>query len=726
MELLDNRVSCVGEGVSTRYRFSGFELDPVEVRLSRDGAPLEVQPKVFEALTLFVTSGGRLVSKEELHAHLWPDTFVTEESLTQVVSKLRLALGDEPRNPRFVQTVLKRGYRFLPEVEAIEAGLTVEAAAGDESGSLTPAEVPSETSLEPPRPPVSRWRRHGGAALAGACVVAALAAWKLLAPHPGSARFDHARAARVRLTATAERESMPVFAPDGRSYAFVANRRGEGQLDLYAAVLDGGRAIRLTESPEEDFAPQYAPDGSRILFTRGDADKHTDLWTVAPLGGGEQLVVADAEAGVWSPNGHDVAFVRPLEGGGAALVRRRLDGGEERILHRSKSWLATPAWSPDGTRIAFNEGHQVFVISAEGGAPQAIEAAAVYLRSLAWEPSGTDLVVAGSWPREWGGIWRLPLDGGPREPLVAGGSVFDPAISRDGRRLLFTEESKTGQVWRVNADGGMPQLLPLPVTVECFDVSSDGQHVAFTDLAPSPGGGQLGWFDLATSAVRPLGGGLCPAIAPDGARLAFFGGVGQRGLWLLDLATGTRRRVVEDRGPEGLIEESLARRPAWSPDGSRLAFRALGTEEGDGLRIVEVESGRERMLARGSFETPAWSPDGRSIAACLHRDGSFLPAIVDAESGAVRLLSGSCPFREGPIWEADSRHLRLLSGERSRPTLVGLSSDGQSPATEIPLQHTDDPAFWGIFVVRRGGPDAWVYLLERYESDLYLLAAREP
>ena len=712
--------------MSARYRFSGFELDPVEARLTRDGAPLELQPKVFEALTLLVTSGGRLVSKEELPAHLWPDTFVTEESLTQVVSKLRLALGDEPRNPRFVQTVLKRGYRFLPSVETIEGAPAVAATPGDPRGEAPASAPPVERVIEPPPPGAVRApRRWLGPALAGGCVVAALAGWKLLAPQTARARFDPANADRVRLTATAERESMPAFAPDDRSYVFVANRRGEGQLDLYTAVLDGGRAVRLTESPQEDFAPQYAPDGSRILFTRGDADKHTDLWTVAPLGGGEQLVVADAEAGVWSPDGHDVAFVRPLEGGGAALVRCRLDGGEERILHRSKSWLATPAWSPDGKRIAFNEGHQVFVVSAEGGTPQAIGAAAVYLRSLAWETSGTELIVAGSWPREWGGIWRLPVDGGPREPLVAGGSVFDPAISRDSRRLLFTEESKTGQVWRVKGDGGKPQLLPLPVTVECFDVSADGKHLAFTDLAPSPGGGQLGWFELESGAVRPLGDGLCPAIAPSGTRLAFFGGVGQRGLWVLDLATGARRRVIEDRGPEGLIEESLARRPAWSPDGARLAFRALGTEEGDGLRIVEVDSGRERLLARGSFEVPAWSPDGRSIAACLHRDGSFLPAIVDAASGAVRLLSGSCPFREGPIWEADSRRLRLLSGERSRPTLVGLSSDGQPPAAEIPLQHPDDPAFWGIFVVRRGGPDAWIYLLERYESDLYLLTSRE-
>lgn len=713
--------------MSARYRFSGFELDPVEARLTRDGAPLELQPKVFEALTLLVTSGGRLVSKEELHAHLWPDTFVTEESLTQVMSKLRLALGDEPRNPRFVQTVLKRGYRFLPSVETIEAAPAVAATPGDPRGEAT-ASAPLVERVIEPRPPgaVRVPRRWLGPALAGGCVVAALAGWKLLAPQPAGARFDPARADRVRLTATAERESMPGFAPDDRSYVFVANRRGEGQLDLYAAVLDGGRAIRLTESPEEDFAPQYAPNGSRILFTRGDADKRTDLWTVAPLGGSEQLVVPDAEAGVWSPDGREVAFLRPLAGGGTLLVRRSLDGGDEQVLHRSRGWLATPAWSPDGAEIAFNEGHRVFVVSAAGGEARAVGEAALYLRSLAWEASGEALVIAGSWSREWGGIWRLPLDGGSREPLVSGDGVFDPALSHDGRRLIFTEESKTRQVWRVDADGGRSQLLPLPVTVECFDVSSDGSHLAFTDLTPRPGGGQLGWFDVASGAVRPLGGGLCPAIAPDDSRLAFFGGAAQRGLWVLDLATGTRRRVVEDRGPEGLIEESLARRPAWSPDGARLAFRALGTEEGDGLRIVEVESGRQRLLAPGSFEAPAWSPDGRSIAACLHRDGSFWPAVVDAASGAVRLLSGSCPFREGPIWEADSRRLRLLSGERSRPTLVGLSSDGQPPAAEIPLQHPDDPAFWGIFVVRRGGPDAWIYLLERYESDLYLLTSREP
>src|ERR1044072_9178062 len=108
----------------TVYRLSEFTFDPVEARLLRGDREIELQPKVRAALHLFLQRPGQLLSKEEILDLLWPDAHVGEEVLTQTIWKLRRALGDDPREPRFIPTVLKGGYRLLapPEV-APEAAL---------------------------------------------------------------------------------------------------------------------------------------------------------------------------------------------------------------------------------------------------------------------------------------------------------------------------------------------------------------------------------------------------------------------------------------------------------------------------------------------------------------------------------------------------------------------------------------------------------------------------
>ncbi|NUO54298.1 MAG: hypothetical protein HOV80_36095 [Polyangiaceae bacterium] len=100
-------------GMADRYKFGAFELDAGEERLLRDGKEIELQPKLREALALFCRRSGQLLTREDLMEALWPDVVVNEEALTQLVKKLRRALDDDAKEPRYLQTVLKRGYRFV-------------------------------------------------------------------------------------------------------------------------------------------------------------------------------------------------------------------------------------------------------------------------------------------------------------------------------------------------------------------------------------------------------------------------------------------------------------------------------------------------------------------------------------------------------------------------------------------------------------------------------------
>jgi DNA-binding winged helix-turn-helix (wHTH) protein/tetratricopeptide (TPR) repeat protein len=100
------------------YRFGPFTLDAVSFRLYRAGAVIALSPKILDLLLYLVSRPSTLVTKEELFRALWPDVIVTDNALTQAVSELRQALGDDPASPVYVQTVARRGYRFVAPVEA--------------------------------------------------------------------------------------------------------------------------------------------------------------------------------------------------------------------------------------------------------------------------------------------------------------------------------------------------------------------------------------------------------------------------------------------------------------------------------------------------------------------------------------------------------------------------------------------------------------------------------
>src|SRR5262245_44564365 len=101
------------------YRFAGFTLDTDQRVLMREGKCLPLAPKVFETLLILVENQGRVLTRNELMNRLWPDTFVEEANLTFNIQQLRKSLGDDARNPVYIETIPRRGYRFVANVEAV-------------------------------------------------------------------------------------------------------------------------------------------------------------------------------------------------------------------------------------------------------------------------------------------------------------------------------------------------------------------------------------------------------------------------------------------------------------------------------------------------------------------------------------------------------------------------------------------------------------------------------
>ena len=103
-------------GPSVVYRFGPFEFDQAGCRLYRDNAPVDLPPRLLDLLAQLVARPGDLLTKNELIAQVWPGVFVTDNSLTRAVSELRRSLGDVAEEPQYIQTVARRGYRFVAQV----------------------------------------------------------------------------------------------------------------------------------------------------------------------------------------------------------------------------------------------------------------------------------------------------------------------------------------------------------------------------------------------------------------------------------------------------------------------------------------------------------------------------------------------------------------------------------------------------------------------------------
>ena len=101
------------------YNFGSFRIDTRERLLLRNGEPVPLPPKVYDTLLALVENSGHIIEKEELMRTVWPDSFVEEANLTVNISALRKALGGEVSEPRHIETVPRRGYRFVPTVTEV-------------------------------------------------------------------------------------------------------------------------------------------------------------------------------------------------------------------------------------------------------------------------------------------------------------------------------------------------------------------------------------------------------------------------------------------------------------------------------------------------------------------------------------------------------------------------------------------------------------------------------
>jgi Tol biopolymer transport system component len=448
-------------------------------------------------------------------------------------------------------------------------------------------------------------------------------------------------------------ESRPLYSPDGRRLAFISNRTGGG--DIYILTLDTGELKRLTFDDSNDQLDAWSRDGRWIYFssTSRDISGMNDVFRVSTDGGTPMQVSADRYTSEFfsapSPDGRSLAFSARGNSSGqwwrkghshldeceVWIMREGSPSSYERLIERGAKNM-WPMWSADGKAI--------FYMSDRDGAQN---------------------------------LWTRALGGQPR-PVTRfrDGRVLWPNISYDGRMIVF--ERNFG-IWKLDTSSG--QATEVSITRRGAPAGPSIEHLRLTDqireLALSPDGKKVAFVvrgevfaasardggDAARVTVSPANESQI-AWAPDSRRLAYVSDRdGVTHIFLYDFTSNTETQLT--RGDQSDVL------PVFSPDGKMLAFQRNARE----LRVIDMESKQERLLATGYFDRApitsdrpvVWSPDSRWVAFASTGEKLFknvqVVAAAGGESKLVSFLANS--FSNTVSWSPDGTYLLFDTGQRT-------------------------------------------------------------
>ena len=569
------------------YQFGEFSLDPEERLLFRQSETVSLTPKALDTLLLLVENHGHVVDKDTLLKQIWPETFVEEGSLTRNISTLRKVLGDAADGQHFIETIPKRGYRFVAEVRH-----TSEAA-------QRATDVPSwASSVSAPQPAMLGETMVGSTLALTSKGAKALQAswwlWRLLvavALLPGLVgllfllspwrHMEHSRPVRAfvpapqgaRFVMTGDQAGPVILSPDGSKMAFVASATEGGSL-LFVRSLDALSSSPLPGTEGAAF-PFWSMDGRSLGFFADRKLKRVDLGGALPVG------LADAptaRGGSWSRRGI-IIFAPDYQGG---LFQVPADGGSPTPVTRlsnGQTGHRFPHFLPD---------QRHFIYLAVNNSAPAGEQTALYFTSIDGEEnrlltrSDSDAVYASGFIL-----------------FMRGSTLFAQALDPD-RGVLTGDPVPT--VERVLYDTGTWKGV--------FSASETGT-LAY-QLSGSLHGNELLWLDRTGRPLRQVGSKTDQfnlRLSRDGKQLAVTVEENPTTeIQIYDLALGTQRRLSS----QNTADQDDA---VWSPDGGRLAFSAK--RGGDKFRLYEVDlaGGRVKLLLTAADDVwpTDWSPDGRYL-----------------------------------------------------------------------------------------------------------------
>lgn len=558
-------------------QFGPFEADLRLRELKKRGVRLRLPGQSFQVLEMLLERPGDLVTREELRQALWPsDTFVDfDHGLSSAVNKLRQTLGDDAEAPRYIETLPKRGYRFVATVAPRVANSPVAA---------QPIANPPDTeakSQQPSPQTTARWKLWFVLAATALCLLLVAAALPWHRPPSSIPRILAYR----QLTTDRRAKGQPCagassarIVSDGVRVFF--SESGHGLLQVSA---NGGEVAPVSNPIPCFEVLDISPDKTELLGTSiGNATTADNpLWALSLASGlSRRIGDLNTHAAAWSPDGQRIAFATGNKWGppNDLHIAAKDGSGEQTIAHMKGGPIGAILWSSDGKSLRFSVANS----------PQ----------NAIWEVSteGHDLHVAQQFPKDVccffaehdtrdssylfaqaGGqaIWTLRethatlgRNRTANVQLTSGPINYqNPVLSPDAKQILTIGGRPRGELLRYDLKSGKLEPSLSGISAEHLDFSRDGQWVTYVTF-------------------------------PEGT------------LW--------RSRVDGTERLQLTFPPLHAMLPRWSPDQTRIAFSAILSGSNASLYLISAEGGKPELLsqkvdAREVEVDPTWTPDGNSL-----------------------------------------------------------------------------------------------------------------
>ena len=641
------------------YRFGPFALDPSERLLRRDETAIPLTPKAFDLLVLLVESAGRLLEKDVLMRQLWSDTFVEEANLSNNISLLRKALGESEQGTKYIETVPKRGYRFVADVVELEV-----------AKGATPTN-PSPTSTR------QTIGRIAAAAVALGVTALAIALWLSTSRAPSSAvvRFVVAPPPGTSLPPGGQ-PIAPTISPDGTRLAFHVIRGGEQFLAVRA--LDALQA-QLVPGTEGGRFPFWKPDGQEIAFFAGGKLKRT------ALSGGPVQTICDAGLGfggtwnhdgviIFAPTDHDGLF-QVAAAGGAPSALTALQNGES--YHRSPSFLA------DGNRfLYFADPDTVYLGSLDGRPPKRVltteQMALVSGQHLLYSQNGT-LSAQKFDERRLALVGDRVLIGEDVVIAPPGGAGF--SVSETALAYLVRPQVRFSLVWVNRSGQHLATVGPFHFgSYGDVELSPDGKHIAVINAGERFRNSNVWVFDSTgrqPSQFTFSAPNRFPVWSVDGRALVFTSGRAA--------APGMYEKPVGGAAPEDVILQStmvptpaLPRPSDWSRRGIVYEVTAPATRSTT-LWVLPNDGDRKPyplVRENGNQRDGKISPNGRWLAYASDQSGRS-EVLVQSLSTPQLKWNVSTTGGSVPRWRNDGKELFFLGTDG---TLMSVAIIGDAAA----------------------------------------------
>jgi serine/threonine protein kinase/Tol biopolymer transport system component len=483
---------------------------------------------------------------------------------------------------------------------------------------------------------------------------------------------------------------------DGARLLF--NERSASGYFIAQVSSSGGEVAQVSVPAPTMSLLAVSPDGATLLVADlvGQTAIQGPLWEVPVLGGSpRRLAEAAGQAAAWSPDGQRIVY-----GGGNDLFLAQSDGSEPHKLVTAPDRAWYTAWSPDGTVIRFNTGDLTFTgplyqVSADG--------TNLHLLLPGWHTPPDEN--AGRWTadgkyfvfKSGTNIWALAekgnlfrkADSQPVQLTTGPMSFFTPLPSKDGKKLFVVGALARGELSRYDARSA--EFVPFlsGISADSVSFSKDGQWVAYVSFPE----GTL-WKSKLDGSQRiqltyPPLTAVFPSWSPDGQQIVFYGRQlpQKTKLYMVSSDGGTPREMI----PEDSEEEFD---PTWSPDGTRIAFGGAPTDPTLTVRILDVKTHQISTLpdSKGLF-SPRWSPDGRNLVAMPFHSRSL--ALFDfATQKWEEIAKISMGF---PNWSKNGDYVYFLH-EENQPSVMRIRIRDRKVERVADLKNFRQTGYWNVWL----------------------------